>query len=72
MCEKVKDEVVLLHAMKEYGGMDVWLHSFLTLLLDGGERPPTRLGRFTFGERALASLWIGGLVAPIAGLDAVE
>jgi hypothetical protein len=55
--------------MKAYKGVDVKLHIFLTSALAGGEWPPSRLGRFTPGERAH---WIGGWVDPSAGLDNVE
>jgi hypothetical protein len=32
----------------------------------------SRHGRFTLGERALASHWLGGWVGPRAGVDSVE
>jgi len=32
-----KCEVVPVHAMKEHGGAQIQLPSFLTLILDGGE-----------------------------------
>jgi hypothetical protein len=38
--------------MKEYGGMDVWKHIFLTSGLVGGKWSASRSGRFTAGERA--------------------
>jgi len=46
MCAKLRDhlkdngingKVVSLHTMKAYGGLEVWLCSFLTLGLDGYE-----------------------------------
>jgi hypothetical protein len=44
----------------------------LTLALDGSEWPASRAGRFTPGECALCTHWIGSCVGPGAGLDAVE
>ena len=41
----------------------------LTPALIGGKRSASRLGRFTHGERAPATLWIGGWVGPRASLD---
>jgi hypothetical protein len=41
-----------IKAMKVYGGVDVWIHIFLTSVLAGGEWPVSRLGRFTLWERA--------------------
>jgi hypothetical protein len=44
----------------------------LTSALDGGEWSASRLCRFTPGERAPGTHWIGGWVGPRFGLDAVE
>jgi hypothetical protein len=43
---------VKLYAMKEYGGVDVEIHIFLTSALAGGEWSASRPGRSTAGERA--------------------
>jgi hypothetical protein len=45
---------------------------FLTSALAGGEWLASRPGRFTPGERAPGTHWIGGRVRPRAGLDDVE
>jgi hypothetical protein len=45
---------------------------FLTSALDGGEWSVSRTGRFTPGERARGTHWIGGWMGPRGGLDAVE
>jgi hypothetical protein len=45
---------------------------FLTSALVGGEWSVSRPGRFTHGERAPGTYWIGGWVNPRAGLDDVE
>jgi hypothetical protein len=58
--------------MKAYGGVDVQIHIFLTLALVGGEWSASRPGRFTPGERAPGTHWIGGWVDPRDGLDNVE
>jgi hypothetical protein len=58
--------------MKAYGGVDVEIHIFLTSALVGGEWSASRPGRFTPGERAPGTHWIGGWVGPSAGLDDVE
>jgi hypothetical protein len=58
--------------MKSYGGVDVWIHIFLTSAVTGGEWPASRPGRFTPGERAPGTHWIRGWVDPRAGLDDVE
>jgi hypothetical protein len=58
--------------MKAYGGIDVYIHIFLTLVLVGGEWSASRLGHFTPGERTPGIHWTGGLVGPRAGLDDVE
>jgi hypothetical protein len=65
-------DLIKHHAMKTYGGsVEVYLHSFLTLALDGGEWSASRPGRFTPGEKAPGTRWIGGWVGPRASLDAV-
>jgi hypothetical protein len=53
--------------MKAYGGVDVYIHIFLTSALAGGEWSASRLCRFTPGTH-----WIGGWVGPRAGPDDVE
>jgi hypothetical protein len=58
--------------MKAYGGVDVLIHVFLTSALAGGEWSASRPYRFTSGERAPHTHWIGGSVVPRAGLDDVE
>jgi hypothetical protein len=58
--------------MKMYGGVDVWIHIFLTSALVGGEWPASRPGLFTPGERAPGTHWIGSWVGLRAGLDDME
>jgi hypothetical protein len=53
--------------MKAYGGVDVYLHIFLTSAVVGGEWSASRPCHFTPGTH-----WIGGWVGPRAGLDDVE
>jgi hypothetical protein len=45
---------------------------FLTSALDRDERSASRLGSYTHGERIDGTYWIGGLLGPRAGQDAVE
>jgi hypothetical protein len=58
--------------MKVYGGVDVYIHIFLTSALVWGELPTSRHGRFAPGERAPGTRWIWGWVGPRAGLDDME
>jgi hypothetical protein len=58
--------------MKAYGGVDVYIHIFLTSALAEGEWSVSLSDRFTPGERAPRTHWIGGWVDPRAGLDDVE
>jgi hypothetical protein len=57
--------------MKEYVGVDVQIHIFLTSALVGGEWLASRPGRVTPGKTAPGTHWIGGWVDPRAGLDDV-
>jgi hypothetical protein len=58
--------------MKAYGVIDVYIHVFLTSALAGDEWSDSRPGRFTSGEIALGTHWIGDWVGPRTGLDDVE
>jgi hypothetical protein len=58
--------------MKAYGGLDVLIHIFLTSALFGGEWSASRPVRFTAGERAPSTQWIGGWVDPRASLDNMQ
>jgi hypothetical protein len=60
------------YALKAYGVVDAHIHVFLTSALAGGEWSASRPCRFTIGERALVTYWIGGWVSPRACLDNVE
>jgi hypothetical protein len=60
------------NAMKAYGGMDVYIHIFLTSAQAVGESSTSRPGRLTTEERAPPTHWIGGWVGPRDGLDDVE
>jgi hypothetical protein len=52
------------------GGVEVYIHAFLTLELDGDGWLASRLGRFSPGKNP-GTHWIGGWVDPRAGLDVV-
>jgi hypothetical protein len=49
--------------------VDVQTHVFLTSALVGGEWSASRPGRFTPGEKAPGTHWIGGWERLRAGLD---
>jgi hypothetical protein len=55
--------------MKAYVGVDVQIHISLTSALAGGEWSDSRPFRFTPGERAPVTHWIGGWVGSRASLD---
>jgi hypothetical protein len=44
----------------------------LTFALVGGERSASRSGRFSPGERAPGTHWIGGWVDPRTGLERIK
>jgi hypothetical protein len=58
--------------MKIYRKVDAEIHFCLTSALLGGEWSASRPGRFTPGERAPGTHWIGGWVGPRASLDDME
>jgi hypothetical protein len=58
--------------MKTYGGVDVYIHLFLTPELVGAKWSASRPWRFTPGARAPGTHWIGDCVGPRAGLDDTE
>jgi hypothetical protein len=58
--------------MKAYRGVNVQIHIFLTSALGGDEWSASRPGRFTLGEKAPSTHWIGGWVDPRAGVDDME
>jgi hypothetical protein len=60
------------YAMKVYGGVDAYIHIFLTSALAGGEWSASRPGCFIPWERAPGTHWIGAWVGPRAGFDNVE
>jgi hypothetical protein len=58
--------------MKVYGGVDAWIHVFLTSALVGGEWSASRLGRFNPGERDTGTHSIGDWMGHKTGLDNME
>jgi hypothetical protein len=56
--------------MKKCGEVEIQLHLFLILAPDGGEWSASRPVRFTPGEWAPGTHWIGWM-GPRAGLDAI-
>jgi hypothetical protein len=55
--------------MKVYGGVNVLIYIFFISALVRGEWSGSRPGRFTPGEKAHGTHWIGGCVGHRAGLD---
>jgi hypothetical protein len=52
-----------------YGGVEVWLHVFLTSALDDGEWSASRTGHINPKEGVPGTHWIRDWVGPRAGLD---
>jgi hypothetical protein len=52
--------------------MYIYIHFFFTSALVGGEMSALRLGRFTPGETAPGTHWIGGWVNPKVSLEDIE
>jgi hypothetical protein len=68
----VKSRGNFIHCLISYHAMKTYLESgVLTSALDGGEWSAWCPDRFTPGERAPSTLWIGGWMGPRVGLDAV-
>jgi hypothetical protein len=68
----MKTYLLIKHsAIKMYWEVQVYLHTFLTSALDGGEFSASRLGRLTPEVRVPDTHWTGGCVGPRAGLDAM-
>jgi hypothetical protein len=62
-CLTPQKRILLLiqrHAIKTYGGVEVMLHAFLTLPLDGDDYSVLRPSRFTLQEIAPGTHCIGG------------
>ena len=68
----MKGEVVLVHAMKAYRGVDVQLHSFTDTAIDAEEWSTSRPRRFTPGGKKLWYPLNRRPVDPRAGLDVLE
>jgi len=67
-----EDEVAPMlkyRAIKTCEGMVMYLRSFVTVVLDGGELSVSCFGRFTPEERSPGTHWIGGWVGLSAGVD---
>jgi hypothetical protein len=58
--------------MKRYGGVDVYIHLFLTSALVAGEWSASRPSRFTQRESVSGTHWIGDWVGPRTGLEDME
>jgi hypothetical protein len=58
--------------MRTYRGVDVYIHVFMIPALVGDEWSASRPCRFTPGERAPVTHWIGGSVDPGVGMDEME
>jgi hypothetical protein len=65
-----KGKAVPQHTYEGAGGEEYSSYSFTTSALDGSEWSASRLDRaFTPEERTAGTLWTGGKVGPIVGVD---
>jgi hypothetical protein len=74
ICQKVQLFLCLLiknHDTGMYWGVEIQVHIFLTLVLDGGEWSTSCPSHFTLGETVPCTHYIGGWVGPTTGLDTV-
>ena len=62
----------LVNAMKANGGVELWLHSFLTFVVYRGECSAARPHRFTPEESSPGTQWISGWLSEGFGVDALE
>jgi hypothetical protein len=69
--EKLSVSLTKHSAIRTYGGVEVWLHTFLTSALDGGEWSASRPSCCTPRERAPGIHCVGGRVGHNTGLIAV-
>jgi hypothetical protein len=58
--------------MKTYGGVDVYIHTFLTSALVSGERSATCPGRFNPEGRTVGTHWTAGWVGHRTGPNDVD
>jgi len=61
-----------MHDVMTYGRMEVQLHSFLTLELDGGDYSASCLGRFTSRKSTPSNHQIGVWVDPTASTNILQ
>lgn len=71
MTYRHKIKTVPMHAVKKYGGVKVWLNSFLTPTQDGGVCSASRRGLITPVEIVPTYCSIGGFEGPRTSLDTV-
>ena len=71
VCSTNYEGEVPVHAMKVYEGIEKWLYSFLTSALDKCEWSASLSGPVPSWERAPLIHWIGDLMGPRVGLDAL-
>ena len=71
-CSSIKGTVVPVHAVNISGEIEVWLHSFLTSVLDGGEWSTSCPNCFIRKEIFPGTYLMGGRVYTGTVLDSFE